>query len=51
MADVHALPTPIVSQTWQKVDASIDNETPRLLCEEQFERYTSTVATLLEGPV
>jgi hypothetical protein len=29
--------------------ASIDTETPRLLCEEQFERYTATVAALLEA--
>lgn len=49
MTDVHALPTPIVSQAWQEVDTSIDSETPRLLCEEQFERYTSTVAALLEA--
>ena len=49
MTDVHALPTPIVSQAWQEVDTSIDTETPRLLCEEQFERYTATVAALLEA--
>ena len=49
MTDVHALPTPIVSQAWQEVDTSIDAETPRLLCDEQFERYTATVAALLEA--
>ncbi|GAA3735277.1 hypothetical protein HDA32_003975 [Spinactinospora alkalitolerans] len=47
MTDVHALPAPIVAYDWDGVDTSIDAETPRLLSDEQFDRYAETVAALL----
>ncbi|TDQ45384.1 hypothetical protein [Actinorugispora endophytica] len=49
MTDVHALPTPIVPQGWGGVDTSIDTEVPELLSEDQFDRYTETVAALLDA--
>ncbi|PSK98806.1 hypothetical protein CLV63_10430 [Murinocardiopsis flavida] len=47
MTDVHTLPAPIVAHAWDGVDTSIDAEVPELLSDDQFDRYSGTVAALL----
>ncbi|WP_156184909.1 hypothetical protein [Allosalinactinospora lopnorensis] len=47
MTDVSTLPAPSIPQAWDCVDTSIDAETPELLSEEQFDRYTETVTAPL----
>ena len=41
------VPAPIVPQNWDEIDTSIDDESPHVLSDEQFERYCTTVRDLL----
>lgn len=47
MNDIHALPTTIVPQAWDKVDTTVDNEPPEVLAPHQFERYCEAVRDLI----
>lgn len=49
MTEAHAPPAPIVPHAWGGVDTTVDEETPELLSEEQFDRYVETVAELLRA--
>lgn len=48
MNDIN-VPPPIVPQEWDKVDTTIDDESPLVLSSEQFARYCVTIRDLLRA--